>query len=337
MRFFEGKAEYQKGRYDLALADWTGALGLDPTVPEAGWALIALLDKEGRVPEAHALGMRLHEIEPDPLDRARLLLEMARLDIDRVDPASQVLLFGPLAREHPEDLELTLVLGRALVRDSRGAEGIAVLEAALKRHPDSPEVWNAWLAGLYGAYQFDRLVEEFARLPKSMADDPRFAEHEGMVAQNRRDWPRAVRAFRRATAYEPSNGILWYRLRAALRQAGDAAELDRVNRWYTSFEEAFRRMRPAYQAALAVPTLGVAPHPELYHRLADLRERMGRPDEAQRLASPGAPRRPRRRDQPGGPRTTQVRGCERIDSRSEIQDSEWRASPMCRLFRILEF
>ena len=27
-------------------------------------------------------------------------------------------------------------------------------------------------------------------------------------------------------------------------------------------------------------TLGLAPHPDLYHRLADLRERMGRPDEA---------------------------------------------------------
>ena len=45
-----------------------------------------LLDKEGRVPEAHELGMRLVEVEPDPLDRARILLEMARLDIDNVSP-----------------------------------------------------------------------------------------------------------------------------------------------------------------------------------------------------------------------------------------------------------
>ena len=39
-------------------------------------------------------------------------------------------------------------------------------------------------------------------------------------------------------------------------------------------------MRPAYEEARAVADLGVSPHPELYHRLADLRERMGRPDEA---------------------------------------------------------
>jgi tetratricopeptide (TPR) repeat protein len=280
VRFYEGKALYQQGRYDLTEAAWRDALRLDPTVPEAGWALIDLLDREGRVPEAHALGMRVIEVEPDPIDRAGLLLEMARMDIDQVAPGSQVMLFGPLSRQHPDNLPLSLTLGLALVRDSRGAEGIQVLEEALRRHPDSPEAWDAWLTGLCGAFQSDRLAEEFARLPREMADDPRFAEHEGMVAQNARDWPRAVKAFRRATAYKPYNGILWYRLRAAVRQVGDGGELERVNRWYTSFEDAFKQMRGAYLEALAVPDLGVSPHPEVYHRLADLRERMGRPDEA---------------------------------------------------------
>lgn len=280
VRFFEGKAQYFKGRYDLAEAAWKEALRLDPAVPEAGWTLIDLLDKEGRVPEAHELGMRLIEVEPDPLDRARILLNMARLDIDSVNPASQVIMFGPIAREHPEDLALNLTLGQALVRDSRGAEGIEHLEATLKRHPDSPEAWDAWLTGLSGGFRADRLAEEFARIPKAMAGDPRFAEHEGMVAQDAHDWPRAVRAFRRAAEYEPYNGILWYRLRGALRQVRDVPEFERVNRWYTSFEEAFKRMRPTYYEAVDIPTLGVSPHPELYHRLADLRERMGRPDEA---------------------------------------------------------
>ena len=32
---------------------------------------------------------------------------------------------------------------------------------------------------------------------------------------------------------------------------------------------------------LAIKTLGLKPHPELYQRLADLREKMGRLDEAQ--------------------------------------------------------
>ncbi len=191
-----------------------------------------------------------------------------------------MILFGPLASEHPENLQLALTVGLALVRDSRGAEGVKVLEAALGRFPESADAWDAWLTGLNGAYQLRRLAEELARLPRALADDPRFAVHEGTVAQDRGDWPRAIRAFRRAAAYEPYNGTLTYRLRAALRHAGDRAELERVDRWYVAFEDAFRRARAVYNEALAIPTLGTAPHPELYHRLADLRERMGRPDEA---------------------------------------------------------
>ena len=48
IKFLEGKAHYQQGRYDLAEDCWTEALRLDPIVPEAGWALVDLLDKEGR-------------------------------------------------------------------------------------------------------------------------------------------------------------------------------------------------------------------------------------------------------------------------------------------------
>jgi tetratricopeptide (TPR) repeat protein len=280
VKFIEGKAQYYQGRYDLAEAAWGEALRLDPVVAEAGWALVDLLDKEGRAAEAHDLSMRLIEVEPDPLDRARILLDAARRDFEVPNPMSLTLMFESFAQQHPENLPINLALGLGLIRDSRGAEGLEVLEGALRRHPGSPEAWDAWLTGLSEAYRAERLAEEFARLPRAMADDPRFVKHEGMVAQNARDWPRAIRAFRRAAAIEPHSGPLWYRLRAALRMVGDTAELDRVNRWYTSFEEAYKQMRPTYYEALAVPTLGTSPHPELYHRLAELRERMGRPDEA---------------------------------------------------------
>ena len=40
------------------------------------------------------------------------------------------------------------------------------------------------------------------------------------------------------------------------------------------------RPSSVYEEANAVPTLGTEPHGELCHRLADLREAMGRPDEA---------------------------------------------------------
>jgi tetratricopeptide (TPR) repeat protein len=93
VKLYEGKAHYQQGRYDLAETCWTEAMRLDPLVPEAGWILVDLLDKEGRTAEAHRLGMRMHEAEPDPRDRVRILLEMSRIDIEAADPLSQVQLF----------------------------------------------------------------------------------------------------------------------------------------------------------------------------------------------------------------------------------------------------
>ena len=280
VRFSVGKAHYQQQRYDLAETCWKEALELDPTVPEAGWALIDLLDFEARAEEAHRLGMRLHEEEPDPRDRVRLLLEMSRIDIDRVAPGSQVQVFEPVWRQNPTYLPLALAVGLALVHNSQSAQGIEVLHDALKRHPDSADAWDGWLTGLDEGYQPDLLMREFAHLPQSLAADPRFAKHEGNAAQAARDWPRAVKAYRRAYAFEPFNGVVLYRLRMALQAEGETAELQRIDQLLAVYRNAFMRMRPVYAEAFAIKTLGLEPRAELYHRLAGLREQMGRFDEA---------------------------------------------------------
>jgi len=304
VNFFAGKAHYQEKRYDLAEASWTEALRLDPIVPEAGWMLVDLLDTEGRTEEAHRLGMRLHEVEPDPRDRVKILLEMCRLDIERPDPLSQVIKFEPLVKEHPENLPLNLTLGISLIRVNRSEEGLEVLKNALSRHTDSPEAWDAWLSGLYEASEPDKLREEYCRLPNALATDPRFAKHEGMIAQIGKDWPRAVAAYRRAFAFEPFNWGVCNRLLFALRLAGETAEFERLHRIYETYKGAYKQMRGsyyerfkpdetssfpgedfnqqrgAYYETLSIKTLGVAPHTELYQQLADLREKMGRFDEA---------------------------------------------------------
>jgi tetratricopeptide (TPR) repeat protein len=279
-------------------------LRLDPIVPEAGRTLVDLLDKEGRVEEAHCLGMRLHEVEPDPRDRVRILLEMSRLDIETPDPLSQVELFEALVRAHPEHLPLNLMLGLALTRVNRSDEGLQVLEGALRRNPHSPEAWDAWLSGLFNASDIDKLSHEFARMPKEVAADPRFAKHQAMIAQNARDWAAAARAYGVAFEYEPYNWGVCFRLRFALRQAGESAEFERINRLYETYKTAYREMRGsyferfdakeassfrgddfnqgrgAYYETLSIKSLGLSPHPELYQRFADLREKMGRIDEA---------------------------------------------------------
>jgi hypothetical protein len=125
-----------------------------------------------------------------------------------------------------------------------------------------------------------------------------------MIAQFAGDWPRAAGAYLRAFAFEPFNWGVCSRLRFVLRQAGNTAELKRIDRVYETYKIAYRQMRGsyferfnaadasdlnggdfsqprgAYYETLAIKTLGVEPHPELYQRLADLREKMGRFDEA---------------------------------------------------------
>jgi tetratricopeptide (TPR) repeat protein len=304
VQFFEGKARFQQKRYDLAEACWTEALRLDPLVPEAGWALVDLLDKEGRTDEAHRLGMRLHATEQDPRDRVKILLEMSRIDIETPDPLSQVLLFEPLVQQHPENLPLAVTLGLALGRVNRSEEGLQVLRETVRRHPDSPEAWDAWLTGLYQASESDELAREFARLPKTLAANPRFAKHEGIIAQIAQNWPAAAAALGRAFVFEPYNWGICNRLLFVLRQAGDKAEYERIHRIYEVYKAAYKEMRGsyyerfepagqstipaddptqppgAYYETLAIKTLGIKPYPDLYQRLGDLREKMGRFDEA---------------------------------------------------------
>jgi tetratricopeptide (TPR) repeat protein len=229
---------------------------------------------------------------------------MSRLDIETPDPLSQVELFEPLVRQHPEHLALNLMLGLALTRVNRSEEGLKLLEEALRHNPNSSEAWDARLSGLYLASEADKLFQEFTRLPKEIAAEPRFAKHQGIIAQNARNWTQAVNAYSRAFKFEPYNWSVCYRLRFVLRQAGEIVEFERINRLYEAYRVAYREMRGsyferfepreassfpgddfnqqrgAYYETLSIKSLGLSPHPELYQRLADLREKMGRIDEA---------------------------------------------------------
>jgi tetratricopeptide (TPR) repeat protein len=258
-KFFEGKANYLRHRYERSEACWKEALRLDPTVPEAGWALLEMLELEGRDEETHGLGMWLHGVEPDPNDRALLLVRLCRMDYERVAPGSQVQLLERPAQENPGHLPIVLAYGLALVRDSRADDGLAVLEAVLQRHCDDADVWDAWLTALDDAGRNERLVSEFARLPRALLADQRFARHEGRAAQEAHDWKAAAEAFGRAMRRQPYDGVLVYRLRRALQFAGDSAGAERVGRYLAGFQAAFKQAPAACERALAVKRLGEDP------------------------------------------------------------------------------
>ena len=66
----------------------------------------------------------------------------------------------------------------------------------------------------------------------------------------------------------------------ALRNAGETAEAERHEQGYQAYVAASREIRALYDRANADKAFGIAPRTLLYQEIADLRERMGLPDEA---------------------------------------------------------
>jgi tetratricopeptide (TPR) repeat protein len=289
---WRGKALFRLGRLDDAEVAWDEALRLDPRTADAGWGLLEIDYLEGRAEDARRLALRLHEIEPDRRDRVQLLLELVRQDAQPPAPGWLVQWFEPVVQRNPGGLGPALALGLALVRTGELDRGLELLGRAVESHPESPIAWEAWLTGLDDAGQIDELDQALDRLPPALAAEPRFARYRGRVAQERQDWKAAAREYRHGLRADPRDPKLGYRLARALRQIGATAEAEPLDRRYQAYQAALNEVRPLYVEANAIKTLGVEPHPHLYRRLADLRERMGLRDEAQawyRLALIGQP------------------------------------------------
>ena len=280
VQFLQGKAEYQRSRFLAAESCWRMALELDPLVPEAGFALLNLMELEGRPDEAYRLGLELFKNEPDRKDRVRLLIELARLDIDRPDPESVALFVEPLAREDPDHLEIAASLGLALIHNSRVARGIEILREMLGRHLESPEAWDAWLTGLDDAGRLDDLVREYAKLPPELVFDGRFVKFAGMVAQANRDWRAAAEAYQKALEREPSNAVILYRLSRIHHILGPSPGGDRVDRRLKEYQDAYIALNELIHKSLKQEVLASRPMLDLFERLANLREQMGRITEA---------------------------------------------------------
>jgi tetratricopeptide (TPR) repeat protein len=280
IRLNEGKAYSALARYDLAEAAWKEALRQDPRVPEAGWALLGLYYIQGRRADAHRLGLALHAIEPDPRDRIQLLLELLRQDAQALVYETVVPTLEPAVRDHPEDLYTAIALGLALIRSSRLDEGLVNLRRSVERHADNPDAWDALLQGFDEARQLDELAQALPRLPAAIAGDPRFERHRAAIAQERRDWSRAADAYLRAWRADPSDLQVLYRLSRALKAAGRSEEAEAFGLKARDALAARDHALAIYHEANAETTLGVKPRVELYHRLAELRERVGRDDEA---------------------------------------------------------
>jgi tetratricopeptide (TPR) repeat protein len=274
-----GQAYDLLGRPDRAEASWREAMRRDPSLREAGRRLLDLLTLQGRSAEARTLALGHLGREPDPHERARWLLRLARLEVDPPDPWVIVNRFEPAIRRQTADLATTLACGLALASVSRGQEALGMLRHAVERHPEAPTAWDALMAGLELAGRQAELRDLLGRLPDSLRADPRFAKHQGRCEQEAGRWLAAARWYRRAWEFEPDNTV-GYRLRRALVFAGEKAEAERFDRLVLDYREAFKQVRGLLPEVDASLEGGGSPAPGLCRRMAELRQRMGRIDEA---------------------------------------------------------
>jgi tetratricopeptide (TPR) repeat protein len=274
-----GKAHHLLSRHDRAEACWKEALRLDPFALEAGRRLLDLYTMQGRTAEARELALRQFEHEGDPRERRRLLVRLARIEVDPPEPWSVVNRFEGEVRRGTADLPTTLAYGLALAYVSRGQEAAGILKQALDRNPDDPRAWDGLMTAQEISHQEPELAESFARLPEAMTADPRFARHRGWVEQQAGRWAEAARAYRCAWEYDP-DPIVGYRLRRALRFAGQIDEADRYDRIVLDCREAYKQLRAALKTAEPLGAEADDRSPEFCERMAALRGRMRRHDEA---------------------------------------------------------
>jgi tetratricopeptide (TPR) repeat protein len=158
------------GRYDEAIAEYEAAEKILPNEPRIGLNLALAYSKSGRLTEAAA------KLEALPRDnQVALLLADTRL---RMGENQRVIdLLKPL--ENSSDLAVAYMLGMALLREKRAAEGQALLDRILSKG-DSAEARFLLGVGMFESGDYPAAIQKL----KSAIDlNPRLPELESYYGQ----------------------------------------------------------------------------------------------------------------------------------------------------------
>jgi tetratricopeptide (TPR) repeat protein len=276
----EGKAAFLLGLYGRAEECWLAALRLSPSIPEAPWALLDMYYVEGRRDDARSLALQQHGVEPDPRDRVQFLLELVRQDAEPPEPSSVVARLTPIFRKSFRETRATLALGLALIHNSQTGVGLAMLRLTIERRPDDVDAWDAYLTGLDDAGRSGQISNDLARLPASLAEEPRMLRHQARAAESRGDRSAAISLYQRAWQAKPDDFVAAYRLGMLLHAANDLDQAAAVDLWTRTARAARDELPSLYKEADDVKDFGKTLYLALYRRLADNREKLGRREEA---------------------------------------------------------
>ena len=188
-----------QGRYLDAIDAYEVALRVAPKNNAILLNLALSHYKVGQIPQAAS---RLEQIGESGTMQARLLLADCLLQMDQ--NARVVKLLEPVVSQRPDDLAIAYLLGTALLRDGKVAEGQKLLDRIL-RNGDSAEARLLMGTARFGMGEFADALKEFQRAVELNGELPSANGYLGRALLATGDMKGAAAAFRRELDLNPND------------------------------------------------------------------------------------------------------------------------------------
>lgn len=254
--FLEGETFKLVNRAKEAEAAWKACIADDPLHPVpprmfhgAAKDLVTLYLLEGRIDEARQVLWRAYD-EATPEERPGVLATRVRLELERIDHNEAAGRLREYLAADPEDHEVTRAL--AVEEHAIGDEDSATrdIEACLRRRPDEPTTWRAWLEILNDRGDVEGFRSAIARLPSTTDGDARVWMYRGIEHQRDGDNAGALEDFRRSSKLAPFDAEILYKLgRTELALGSTVPGREHVARSRELYK-AYEDLRDGYQSFL---------------------------------------------------------------------------------------
>ncbi len=189
------------GRYEEAIEEYQKAEKLLPGDPRIGMNLALAYHKSGRIREA---AKKLASLHADNPQERQIALLLADCDLQLGDYDQVIELLQPLERQDPADLATAYMLGTALIRKQRIAEGQVLLDRIL-RNGESAEARFLLGTQLYESGDYPAAVKELARAIELNPRLPQIQSFYGKALLDTGDPVGAAAAFRAELAQNPTD------------------------------------------------------------------------------------------------------------------------------------
>ena len=196
-----GAALAALGRYQEAIAEYRLALRTAPGHPALRLNLALAYFKAERAPEAMAEFTALRRENPSDL---KLALLLANCHFLMGDYKAVIAVLEPMEAQHSGDAGLDYLLGTALIREGRVAEGQARADRILRRG-DSAEAHLMMGTALLFAARMDDSIRE---LDRALALNPKLALANALIGRARNeqgDREGAMNAYHAELLVDPNN------------------------------------------------------------------------------------------------------------------------------------